>query len=553
MAAKHAEGDMKSGPTLFSILLVLVFASPAWGEVPFFDGTGGHKRRVTTASREAQRYFDQGLAFLYAFNHDEAIRSFRRAAEIDPSCAMAWWGVAVANGPHINYPAVPPDRAKAAWEALKKAQNASAGATPVERALIEALAARYADPQPKDRASLDRAYADAMRKVWAEFPRDADVGGLFAESLMDLSPWNYYGRDGQPLPGTPEILATLEEVLKKDPKHPLALHLYIHAVELSPNPEKAEKVADRLRNLTPGLGHLVHMPSHIDVRLGRWEKAIQANVKAAAADRAYRERSADQGFYRFYMAHNHNMKAFAAMMIGRRAEAVAAMDQMVAEIPPAWLNENAGVIDGFLAMPLEARLRFGMWEEILEAPKPEAAFPIARALRHYARGVAYAATGRTAEARAEEAAFLVARRFVRADATFGNNLGRDVLKVAGDLLKGEILYREGRKEEGIAALRKAVAFEDALNYDEPPDWIHPVRHALGAVLLREGRHAEAETVFREDLAKHPGNGWSLFGLQESLKGQGLEKDAAEAGSRFQKSWNTADYDLTSPCACQAER
>lgn len=541
---------MKRKAAVFVLLsLALTGAGPSAPDVPLFEGLGAHRRQVTTSSPEAQRYFDQGLNFLYAFNHDEAIRSFRKAGELDPSCAMAWWGVAVANGPHINYPAVPPDHAKAAWEALVKAK-AAPNASPVERALIEALAVRYADPQPEDRSPLDRAYADAMRKVRAAYPKDADVGALFAESLMDLSPWNFYEPDGKPLPGTPEILKTLEDVLMTSPNHPLALHLTIHAVELSPHPEKADTAADRLRDLTPGLGHLMHMPSHIDVRLGRWEKAIGANVKAAEADRRYREQSPEQNFYRFYMAHNHHMRAFAAMMIGRRAEAVEAMDLLAADIPGSWAEENAGVIDGFLSMPWEARLRFGMWEEVLALPEPGPAFPIARAMRHYARGVAFAATDRIAEARASEVAFLAGRWFVRKDATFGNNIGQDVLRVALGVLRGEILYREGRKQDGIEVLTQAVALEDGLRYDEPPDWIHPVRHALGAALLQEGRHAEAEKVFREDLKKLPGNGWSLFGISQSLKGQGRDADAAAAEARFRKAWSTSDYPLKSPCACQ---
>jgi tetratricopeptide (TPR) repeat protein len=534
---------------VFFVILIFAGAAPA-ADVPLFSGLGVHHRTVTTVFPEAQRYFDQGLNFLYAFNHDEAIRSFQKAGELDPSCAMAWWGVAVANGPHINYPVVPPDRAKAAWEALAKAKSAP-NASPVERALVDALNARYADPQPEDRSPLDKSYADALRKVRAAHPKDADVGALFAEALMDLSPWNFYAPDGQPLPGTPEILKTLEDVLKQSPKHPLALHLFIHAVELSPHPEKADAAAERLRDLTPGLGHLVHMPSHIDVRLGRWEKAIATNAKAEEADRLYREQSTEPDFYRFYMAHNHHMRAFAAMMIGRSAEAVAAMDRLVAEVPEDWGKKNAGVIDGFLSMPLEARLRFGMWDEVLKFPTPDPVFPIARAMRHFARGVAFAAMDRVAEARASEAAFLVGRWFVRKDATFGNNLGPDVLRVALGVLRGEILYREGRKQDGIDVLGHAVVLEDGLRYDEPPDWIHPVRHALGAVLLQEGRFAEAEKVFREDLEKLPGNGWSLFGLGQSLRGQGRDADAVAVEARFRKAWATADYPLTSPCACQA--
>ena len=285
-------------------------------DVPYFDGLGKHTRLVTTASPEAQRYFDQGMNFLYAFNHDEAIRSFAHAATLDPRCAMAHWGVALANGPHINFPLVPPERAKAAWSALARAREHAKGGTEIEQALIEALTRRYADPQPEDRRPLDEAYAAAMREVYKRFPKDADVGAIFAESLMDLRPWDLWSADGKPRPETPEVVETLEAVLKHSPDHPLALHLYIHAVEASPEPGKSAAAADRLRKLAPGLGHLVHMPSHIDLRLGQWQKAVEANERAIQADTDYRKKAPQQDFFRIYMAHNRHMLAFAAMMQG---------------------------------------------------------------------------------------------------------------------------------------------------------------------------------------------------------------------------------------------
>jgi tetratricopeptide (TPR) repeat protein len=523
-------------------------AASGGSAVPLFEGLGSHSRRVTTTSPEAQRYFDQGLAFLYAFNHDEAIRSFRRAGELDPKCTMAFWGVAVANGPHINNPVVPPDRAKAAWEALTQAQALVAGASPVERALVEALASRYAWPQPEDRKPLEQAYADAMRGVFQAYPKDSDVGALFAESLADLRPWDLWTPDGKPQPGTEELVATLDSVLSLDPKHPLANHLMIHAVEASPHPEKADGAADALRDLQPGLGHLVHMPSHIDVRRGRWQQAIEANAKAIGADRRYAARAARPGFYRLYMAHNHHMLTYGAMMTGQSELALKTIREMVADIPPGFVKENPWA-DGFLAMPLEVLMRFGRWDEVLAEPELPEFAPISGSLRHYARAVAHAAKGDVASARKEQAAFVDARARVPKEAFFGNNTGSDILDVAEHLMGGEILYRSGRVEEGIAALREAVAREDKLKYDEPPDWIQPVRHALGAALLQAGRFAEAETAFREDLAKLPENGWGLYGLHRALQ---LQKKAAEAAAtekQFDAVWRQADLKIKSPCLC----
>jgi tetratricopeptide (TPR) repeat protein len=516
--------------------------------VPFYEGLGGFTRKVTTASPEAQRYFDQGLAFLYAFNHDEAIRSFRRAAELDPACAMAWWGVSYANGPHINNPVVPEDRAKAAWEALGKARAAAAGATPVEKALVGALAFRYADPQPEDRKPLEQAYADAMRTVWKAYPKDADVGALFAESLADLRPWDLWQADGTPQPGTDELIATLEATLAVEPRHPLANHLLIHAVEASPHPERADRAADTLRDLQPGLGHMVHMPSHVDVRRGRWHEAIAANAKAIEADRRYAARAPAPGFYRLYMAHNHHMLAYAAMMTGQSALALRTIRQMVADIPLEFFKENP-FADGFMAMPLEVLMRFGRWDEVLSEPDFPDFVPISRALQHYARAVAHAAKDDVPSALREQEAFLAARARVPEEAFFGNNSAADVLDVAESFMRGEILFRSGKLDEGLASLREAAEREDRLRYDEPPDWIIPVRHAYGAALLQAGRFADAEAVFRDDLAKLPGNGWSLYGLSRALALQKRPAEAAAAEERFDAVWKQADLVIKSACLC----
>ena len=517
---------------------------------PLFSGLGDFGRRVTTESAEAQKYFDQGLCFLYAFNHDEAIRSFQEAARLDPACAMAWWGVAIANGPHINNPAVPEPRAEQAWQALKKAEAAAETCTPLEREMIAALKPRYAEEQPDDRKPLDEAYAAAMRALFQKHPEDADIGALFAEALMDLRPWDLWTPEGQPQPGTDEIVATLEAVLERAPRHPLALHLYIHAVEASPQPEKAAEVADRLRDLQPGLGHLVHMPSHIDVRLGQWQKSIETNAKAAAADRRYREQSPEQNFYRIYMAHNHHMLAYSAMMCGQSQRAIAAITEMAAGIPNDWLRENAALADGFTAMPLEVLVRFGRWEEVLKAPEPPEYLPIARALRHCARGIAHAALGDVSQAEQDQAAFVTAVKAVPEEAGFGNNKAATILGVARHLLAGELLYRQGKVEEAIAELREASRVEDTLRYSEPPDWIHPVRHALGATLLQEKRAEEAEQVYREDLVRQPSNGWSLYGLAQSLRQQGKASEADEMQKRFEQVWSGADIQISSSCFCQ---
>ena len=531
-----------------AVLALTLFAPSRDREAIALSGLGKHARKVTTTSPRAQQFFNQGLALLYAFNHDEADISFAAAAKADPGCAMAWWGRAMAQGPHVNFPMVTPDQAQIAVESLAKARSLMGRTTAVEKALIRAASVRHAVP-PEDRTALDRAYANAMRQVWKQFPRDADVGALFAEAMMDLQPWNYWTRDGKPRPGTDEVNATLARVLQIDPNHPLALHLTIHAWEASNTPERAERAADRLRDLQPGLGHMVHMPSHIDVRLGNWEKGVLANEKAILADEAYTRLRPDQGFYRLYMAHNYHMLGFAAMMVGQRDKCIQAFDTMAARVPADFARENASFMDGYMTMPLEARVRFGMWDQVLQWPEFPDYLPLSTALRHAARAMAFSAKGMPEPAEFEQAAFLLAQQRVPKFFVVGQSSAEAVLAVARHLVAGEVLLAKGDKRRAIEALRLAVRAEDALNYDEPPDWILPTRHVLGVALLSAGRAAEAEKVYREDLKRLPRNGWALYGLAEALQAQGKSADAGRARAQFASVWKNADLKITSSCLC----
>lgn len=532
------------------LLTVMAAASAALcssQNVRTYAGLGNLHRKVTTQIKGAQVYFDQGLAFLYAFNHDEARRAFRRATQLDPKCAMAWWGIATANGPHINNPMVSPEHEKEAYGALLRARNLKGSA--VERALIAAASKRFTSSPNAGRTMLDQAYAGAMRNVWRQFPRDPDVGALFAESMMDLRPWDLWKPDGAPQPGTREVVATLERVLRLDPKHPLGMHLYIHAVEASPNPGRASAAADRLRDRQPALGHMVHMPSHIYVRTGRWKDAIIANQKAIAADAAYQSTQPDQGFYRVYMAHNGHMLAFACMMRGQSKLAIDTMDRTIAAIPSEFAKAAAPFVDGFFSMSLEVRVRFGKWDEVLEAPDLPEYFPISRTLRHQARGIAYAATGRTEEARQEFEAFQEAKRAIPRDATFGNNSAASLIQVAYHMLAGELLIAEGAMDRGLEHLRLAARTEDQLRYDEPPDWIIPTRHAWGAALLKAGKVHEAARIYREDLKRLPNNGWALYGLSAALRELGQTKEADRVANLFASAWSEADMTISSSCMC----
>jgi tetratricopeptide (TPR) repeat protein len=522
---------------------------------PLYDGLGSYTRKITTDSREAQRYFNQGLAFLHGFNHRAAIRSFQQAAEIDPACAMTHWGVALACGPHINSIAVPLPAAELAWKQLGLAQKNAGNASPVERALIGALAKRYADPQPEDRSGLDRAYADAMREVWKKYPKDPDVGALFAEAVMNLRPWDQWTPDGKPQPGTDEIIATLHAVLTLNPNHPLANHLYIHAVEASPNPERAMAAADRLRNLQPGLAHNVHMPSHIDIRTGQWLKAVDTNAKAVEADQRYRKIFGQpKGFLNVYIAHNRHMLAYAAMMTGQRDLAMKHIRAMVAEMPSEFLTENALQAEGNVAMPLEVMVRFGLWDDILAEPERYTdKMWFTRAFHHAARAIAYAAKGDTASARNAQSVFVERAKLVPKEDFVSNNSCETLLAVAIPMVEGEILIAEGKIDSGIEQLRAAIQMEDALKYDEPPGWLIPVRHSLGAVLMKQQHFAEAEQVYRDDLARLPENGWSLLGLAESLRKQKKNADEiAQTQAQFEKVWAKADLTITTSCLCQPQ-
>ena len=466
---------------------------------------------------------------------------------------MAHWGIALASGPHINFVLVPPAAAELAWKEIGLAKENEQNASPVERALIDALGKRYANPQPEDRTPLDRAYADAMREVWIKFPNDPDVGVLFAEAMMNLRPWDQWTPEGQPNPGTDEILATLDAVLKLNPNHPFANHLYIHAVEASPHPERAEAAAERLRNLQPGVAHNVHMPSHIDIRTGRWFEAIETNLKAVAADERHRKTFGPaKGFLNVYVAHNRHMLAYSAMMTGQRDLALKHIRAMVAEFSPEFLKEDAMTAEGFVAMPLEVMVRFGLWDEILAEPdKYPEYMPFTRAFHHAARAIAYAAKGDAANARKAQSIFLERAKLVPKESSLGNNSCQSILAVATKMVEGEILVAENKVDDGIAELRAAIGLEDALKYDEPPGWLIPVRHSLGAVLMKQQRFAEAEQVYRDDLARLPANGWSLLGLAESLRAQKKNsEEAAKTKAKFEKIWAKADLKINSSCLCQ---
>lgn len=524
-------------------------STPTGATVPLFSGMGSHTRKVTTSSEPAQKYFDQGLTWAYAFNHDEAIRSFEQAARLDPHCAMAWWGVALCNGPHINKPEMSPERSKAAWEALGNATRLASGGTPIEKDLIAALGKRYANPAPEDRKPLDRAYADAMREVWKKHAQDADVAALFAEAMMDLRPWDLWTKDKKPQPGTDEVLAAIDACLRLNPVHPLGLHLHIHAVEASAEPFQAVTSADRLRKLVPASGHLDHMPSHIDVLTGRWGEAVSANERAIDADAKYTEISKKQDFYRVYMAHNRHMLGFAAMMRGQSATALKATREMVERIPPDYAQANVALVDPALTAPMDVLKRFGRWDDILAEPAPAGMFKISTAMWRFNRGIAYAAKGLVAEAESEKRLFQEAVAAVPKDAMMAINKAQDLLAIAGLMLDAEIAYRKKDVNQSVKLLNEAVEREDQLTYMEPPEWVQPVRHTLGAFLVADGRYDEAEKVYRADLKKWPENGWALYGLEKCLRARGATAEADQVATRFKRAWRKADVRIESSCLC----
>lgn len=507
-----------------------------------FDGLGDLHKPVA-ASPEAQRFFDQGLRLTYGFNHDEAARSFARGAELDPSCAMCFWGVALVLGPNYNVPMLP-DRARAAWDAITRAR-ALAARSQVEQALVAALATRYHGPEPLDPPAMrpfEIAYASSMRDVAKRFPDDLDVQVLFAEALMDLNPWKLWSNDGKPAPGTEEIVATLERVLARAPTHPGANHYYIHAVEASPHPERALASADRLGGLMPAAGHTVHMPAHIYQRVGRYADASLANERAIAADLAYMSRVRPPGYYAMYLGHNYGFLSYSASMEGRRAASLAAARESAKALPPEMMNMMPGM-DFFVAEPLLAMVRFGAWDELLAEPRPDPKYMVLTALWLHGHGMALASTGRLADARRDLAELTSLRNASPADLPADQNTAKDIFAVAAKVLEARIASVE-KDPNALALWQEAVDMSDRLAYAEPADWFYPVRHYQGAALLSAGKAKEAEAVYREDLRRNPNNGWALFGLWKALEQDRRPSEASVAKAAFDRAWARADFRLT---------
>ncbi len=518
--------------------------------VRLYEGFDRYARPVATSSPRAQEFVDQGLQWLYGFNDDEAIRCFREAARLDPDCAFAWWGVAYACGINVNDPVMSEAESRLAWEALGKAVALREGATPVERELIDALARRYASPPPDDHRPLEESYAAAMEQVWRRNPNDADVGALYAESRMNLQPWDYWTIEGAPKGRAEEIVSTLERVLQLDPDHPGALHYYIHAVEASKTPGRAEAAADRLAHLVPGSSHLTHMPSHIYGRLGRYQDAADVNARAVAADRKYLATAPEQDYYGMYIAHNLHFLAYASMMEGRFEAAIQAARELETLVPATFMERYPQIADGWAAAAPHVLVRFGRWDEILDLPDYPEKRPVSRAMRRYARSIACSALGRTEEARREIAAFEEIAKTVPLDWTIGFNPAHAVFPLARKMMLGELRFREGAHDEAFALLREAIALEDAMVYDEPPSWLQPIRHALGALLMAAGRNAEAEAVYEQDLARNPRNGWALLGLEKARRAQRDTEGLDELVRLRKRSWSRADCSPTSSCFCE---
>ena len=510
---------------------------------------GRHHFRISTPVPMAQRYFDQGMILMYGFNHAEAARSFQYAQKLDPTCAMCFWGEALVLGPNINAPmadAVVPQAHAAAQQAMALREQA----TGKERALIQAVAKRYAKSVLADRSILDVTYADAMRQVVVQFPEDAVIGALFAESLMDLHPWNFWKKDGSAQPWTPEIVSTLERVLDLNPNLPLGHHLYIHALEASPHPEKALSSAARLPALVSGSGHLVHMPAHIYIRIGWYRDALVANQRAVQVDEEYLHDAHVESLYTAaYVPHNFHFLWAAAIKTGQRDIAMQAAKDTAAKVSPEAMRDPgfAGTLQHFWLMPLFTKALFGQWDEVLHEPAPPADLVYPAGIWHYARGLAFLRQGQMEKAGTElDDLKKMMKDPAIADLTiFDLNAIPQILKIAEAMLSGEIAAQSGDYATAVTRLQDAIALEDSLNYTEPKDWYLPPRQVLGAIFLKAGNPAEAERVYREDLLGHPQNGWSLFGLAQSLEGQGKVDEAKGAQQEFAQSWADADVTLTS--------
>ncbi|MEL0204510.1 MAG: hypothetical protein VW869_08970 [Halieaceae bacterium] len=517
---------------------------------PLFDGMGDYHMPITTADPDAQRYFDQGMVLAFGFNHAESIRSFRAAQTLDPTCAMCFWGEALATGPNINVTSngkaimAPAERASAR-AAIDQALALIDGVTLKEQDWIKALDQRYDGQGDTPRDPLDRAWADALADMAARYPDDTTVASVYAEALMNTMPWDYWGPDGEAKPDTQAVIASLEAVMAADPDHPLALHLYIHALEASSNAKKAEPAADRLADLVPGSGHLVHMPSHIYFRVGRYQDSALANIRAAEVDEAYIAQCNAQGFYpALYYPHNIHFLWASSTMQGQSALSLDSARRVVANVRVEQV-EQFPTIQFFRTVPMLSLVRFARWEEILVEPEPHEPFAFARAIWHYGRGVAHAALGDPEAALIELAA--IEQLEPQVDEIFMGNVypARDLLEIAKALLIGEMAYRSGDAASAVLAFEEAVAMQDALPYTEPPFWYYPTRQSLGAALLASDRVAEAQAVFERDLEQYPMNGWSMFGLAEALRRQGDDAGAGKVAARFETVWQFADVELTS--------
>lgn len=535
----------------FSCLLLLVslvvadHQDAAADKAPRLTNLGTHQRKVTTSSKEAQQFFDQALILCYAFNHAEAIRAFREAARLDPECAMAWWGMAFAYGANINVPmseeAIPKANA-----AMEKAVQLAPKAAPWEQAWIQALTKRYAAQPPKDRAPLDKAFADAMRGVVKQYPDDLDAAVLFAEAVLDTMPWDYWTEDGKPKPATEEVLATLEAVLKRNPDHPGACHYYIHAVEASPQPERGLAAAYRLTNLVPGAGHLVHMPSHIYLRVGQYHNASLCNERAIAVDEEYITRHKVKGLYpMMYFTHNIHFLWYSTSMEGRSADSLRAARRTVSQLTPHDVKEMPEAQGPRLAL-LFGLARFGRWDDLLREPRPKDETRFVTAMDHYARALAYLRKGQSAEAEQEIAAFTALTTDKDIDPLDVQSFpGASLLRIARLVLEAEKAGTRGETDLAVAAWTAAIARQDKIPYMEPPYWYYPLRQSLGALLVRTGRFAEAEKIYREDLRRNPENGWSLFGLLQCQRAVGQHDAAAETERHFREAWKYSDVVLTS--------
>ena len=535
-----------------TLVLFLVCMVPAVGQEKTssskpadlsLTAVGRQHHPIATKNEEAQLYFDQGITLLYAFNHEESARAFQRAAELDPSSPMPLWGIALAVGPNYNLD-VDAEREKLAYETLQKAQTLAAHVPQIEKDYVAALVTRYSGDANPDYKKLSLGYATAMKALSQKYPDDLDAATLYAESLMDLNPWKLWSLDGKPGENTAEIVRVLESVLARDPNHAGANHYYIHAVEASPNPERALPSAHRLDTLVPQAGHLVHMPAHIYERTGFYEAAIRNNEEAAKVDRVYALKAEREGtlYDLMYHSHNEHFLAMAACMAGNYEQARRAADAMAARLMPH--AKMMPMLDAFIMTPIWVDTRFGNWDAILARPEPLKDLPATHALWRYSRAIAYATDGKMDAAEKERTFFAQEAAAFPPNAMLGEqNKASDVLGIASHIIEARIAAAKGQKDEAIAHWEKAVEIQDTLNYHEPADWYYPVRESLGAALLLAGKLVDAESVFRGDLRQNPRNPRSLFGLKETLRAQGKEADAAWVDRQFKEAWKSADTEL----------